>query len=120
MMSLKQTLKNYDVIGMSAAFLCMVHCVVFPLLIFIPIGISHNPYIDLGFLFIGMWSVYKTTKKSHLLLAKCILWGSLGLISFSVAYDLLYHWHSPAIYIGAFGLIIGHILNFNGHKKCHK
>lgn len=119
-MSLKETTKKYDLIGMSAAFLCMIHCVVFPLLIFIPIGISHNPYIDLAFLLIGIWSVYKTTKNSHSLLLKCILWSSVVLISFSVIVHILFHWHSPAMYIGAFGLIVGHLINFNHHRLSHK
>jgi len=108
--------KNYDLIGMSAAFLCMIYCVIFPLLIFIPIGISHNPYIDLAFLLLGIWSVYKTTKNNHSILLKYVLWGSVALISFSVMVHILFHWHSPTIYIGAAGLIIGHFINFRNHK----
>lgn len=107
--------KNYDLVGMSAAFLCMIHCVAFPLLIFIPIGVSHNHYIDSIFLLIGIWSVYKTTKNSSSSLLKFTLWASVLFISCSVAVHILYHSHSPLMYVGATGLIIGHLINFKSH-----
>ncbi|MDN5479404.1 MAG: MerC family mercury resistance protein, partial [Chryseobacterium sp.] len=45
--------KILDAVGISAAVLCLIHCIAFPLLMIIPLGISHNPYIDMAFLVIG-------------------------------------------------------------------
>lgn len=55
--------KILDAVGISAAVLCLIHCIVFPLLMIIPLGISHNPYIDLAFLIIGAIVVFNVTKK---------------------------------------------------------
>lgn len=118
-MSLKYKTKNYDLLGAISAFLCLVHCVAFPLLIFIPIGISHNPYIDLVFLLLGIWSVYKTTKQNGSVAVKYTLWISVVLISISVLLHILLHAHTPLIYIGAVGLIAGHLINFKNHKISH-
>ncbi len=54
--------KILDAVGISAAVLCLIHCIIFPLLLIIPLGISHNPYIDLAFLIIGAAVVYRVTK----------------------------------------------------------
>lgn len=116
-MPLKYKTKNYDLLGVSAALLCLVHCLVFPLLIFIPLGISHNPYIDLLFLTLGIWSVYKTARGSKSNSVKYLLAIGILLISISVGMDIFLHWHSPLMYIGAFALIAGHLINLKAHYK---
>lgn len=116
-MSIKYKTKNYDLVGVSAALLCLVHCLVFPLLIFIPLGISHNPYIDLLFLGLGIWSVYKTIKGSKSTGIKYLLGAGIILISIAVGMDILWHWHSPLMYIGAFALIAGHLVNLKAHYR---
>lgn len=118
-MSLKYNSKTYDILGVSAALLCLIHCIIFPLLIFIPIGISHNPYIDLTFLLPGIWSVYKTTRRNDSILVKYLLWISVAVIAGSVLAHLFFHWHSPLMYAGAAGLISGHLINWKNHKTMH-
>lgn len=116
-MPLKYKTKNYDLLGVSAALLCLVHCLVLPLLFFIPIGISHNPYIDLLFLLLGAWSVYKTAKNGKSLFLKSLLFTGILLISISVGMDIFLHWHSPLMYIGAGALIAGHVVHMKAHYK---
>lgn len=116
-MPLKYKTKNYDMLGVAAALLCLLHCLVFPLLIFIPIGISHNPYVDLLFLLVGVWSVYKTAKNSKSRLLKFLLFAGILLISISVGMDIFLHLHSPLMYIGAAALIAGHLLRMKAHYK---
>ncbi|OJV54007.1 MAG: hypothetical protein BGO31_11595 [Bacteroidetes bacterium 43-16] len=116
-MPLNYKTKNYDLLGMSAALLCLVHCVVLPLLVFIPIGISHNPYIDLLFLLIGAWSVYKTSKRSKRTSVKYMLWAGLLLITISIAMDIFLHLHSPLMYVGVAVLVAGHVLNMRTHHQ---
>jgi len=93
--------KILDAIGISAAGLCLIHCLVFPILFIIPLGISHNPYIDLAFLLIGIVVVFRVTKKLSSIALKTLFWISILLISISVAIDMLYHIHLPLIYIGS-------------------
>lgn len=108
--------KILDAIGISAAVLCLIHCIIFPLLMVIPLGISHNPYVDLAFLLIGTVVVYRVTKQTSVRWLKWLFWLSIILISISVVFDLIYEIHVPLIYVGAAGLIAGHIINFKHHK----
>lgn len=108
--------KILDVVGISAAVLCLIHCIVFPLLMIIPLGISHNPFVDLIFLIIGAVVVYRILKKTKHMWLKIVFVVSIVLISISVFADLFFEMHVPLIYFGAAGLIAGHIINFNHHK----
>ncbi len=108
--------KILDVVGISAAVLCLIHCIVFPLLMIIPLGISHNPFIDLAFLITGAAVVYRISKKTKRRWLNIVFAVSILLISVSVFADLFFGIHLPLIYFGAAGLIAGHIINFNHHK----
>ncbi|KXH84335.1 MerC domain-containing protein [Chryseobacterium kwangjuense] len=108
--------KILDAVGISAAVLCLIHCIAFPLLMIIPLGISHNPYIDLAFLTIGAVVVYKVTKSMTRIWLKAIFWVSIILISISVLADFIFEVHIPLIYAGAAGLITGHLINFKNHR----
>ncbi|WP_426478678.1 MerC domain-containing protein [Chryseobacterium sp. CBSDS_008] len=108
--------KILDAVGISAAVLCLIHCIVFPLLLIVPLGIAHDPYIDLAFLCMGAIVVFRVTKKMENRRLKLLFWISVSLIFISVLTDLLFEIHSPLIYLGAAGLITGHIINFKNHK----
>lgn len=106
----------YDILGISSATVCLVHCLIFPLLTILPFGLSHNPFIDLFFAVIGLFAVFKIIKKSDLLIS-VILIISILLIWISVLADLFLEIHLDLIFIGGFGMIIGHFLNYKSHKK---
>jgi len=108
--------KILDAVGVSAAVLCLIHCIVFPLLMVIPFGLSHNPYIDLAFLLIGTVVVWRITRKIRSKGLKGLFWISIVLISISVFADLIFEVHLPLIYIGAVALISAHLINFRSHN----
>ncbi|WP_412850682.1 MerC domain-containing protein [Chryseobacterium sp. PMSZPI] len=108
--------KILDVVGISAAVLCLIHCVIFPILLIIPLGVSHNPYIDLSFLIVGAVVVFRTTRHIKGRWLKLLFWISIVLISISVIVDLIFDVHLPLIYAGTAGLIIAHSINFKNHK----
>lgn len=108
--------KILDYIGLSAATLCLIHCIAFPLLMIVPLGISHNPLVDLLFLLVGGWVVFRITKDISVIWLKFLFWSSIALIAISVGLDFIFHIHSGSIFIGAAGLIIAHIINFKNHK----
>lgn len=110
------SLKILDLIGISAATLCLIHCILFPILMIIPIGISHHPLIDLVFLLIGLIVVFRVTKTIRSAGLKILFWVSVSLIALSVGLDFIFHLHSGLIYFGAAGLITAHIINFRNHK----
>ncbi|GAA3760875.1 MerC domain-containing protein [Flavobacterium ginsengiterrae] len=112
----KITSSFYDILGISSATICLVHCLIFPLLTILPLGLSHNPIIDLLFASIGLFAVFKITKKSTLLVSS-ILIVSMGLIWISILTDLLLEIHLDLIYFGGIGMIIGHLINYKLHRK---
>jgi len=111
----KQIVNTLDLIGISSATLCLMHCLLFPLLTFIPIGISHNHYIDLFFACIGCIAVVKILKTNAKVYVKIILSTSMVIIFCSILYTVLFKVHTLLLYLGGVGMIIGHILNFKKH-----
>jgi len=111
----KTTTPFYDILGISSATVCLVHCLVFPMLTLMPLGLSHNPFIDLIFSMIGLFAIFKIIKKSNLLVS-AILIISMVLIWISVLTDLFLEIHLDLIFIGGIGMIIGHFLNYKSHK----
>ena len=112
----KSTTPFYDILGISSATICLVHCLVFPLLTILPLGLSHNPIIDLLFATIGLFAILKIIKKSSLLIS-AILIISMALIWISVLTELFLDIHLDLIFIAGIGMIIGHLLNYKMHKN---
>lgn len=111
-----KTTFNWDLLGISSASICLIHCLIFPVITILPLGLSHNPLIDLLFVSIGFFAVVKIIKKSNLLVSS-ILILSLTLIFISILIEIVLDVHSYLIFIGGIGMIIGHFLNYRSHKK---
>ncbi|OHT46589.1 MULTISPECIES: MerC family mercury resistance protein [Flavobacterium] len=111
----KTTTPFYDILGISSAAICLVHCLIFPLLTILPLGISHNPFIDLTFASIGLIAIVKIIKKSSLLVAITLIL-SISLIWISILSEMILDVHLDLIFIGGIGMIIGHLLNYKNHK----
>jgi len=112
----KSTTPFYDILGISSVTICLAHCLVFPLLTILPLGLSHNPIIDLLFATIGLFAILKIIKKSSFLIS-AILIISMALIWISVVTELFLDIHLDLIFIGGIGMIIGHLLNYKMHKN---
>lgn len=108
--------KILDWLGISAAVLCLIHCLFFPVLMIISSGIENSAYIDAGFLVIGILIVYRITTNIKSKKLKYTFWTAIVLIAVSVLLDLFFHIYSPLIYVGAVLLIMAHIINFKNHK----
>lgn len=111
-----KTTFNWDFLGISSATICLVHCLVFPILTIIPLGINHNPIIDLLFASLGFFAVIKIVKKATLLVSS-ILVLSITLIFISIVIEIILDVHTYLIFIGGMGMIIGHFINYLSHKK---
>lgn len=112
----KQITTTLDLLGISSATLCLIHCLVFPLISIIPIGFSHNHWIDLIFAAIGLFAVVKILKTNTSLYIKIILTTSMTIIFLSIVLTIFFDYHSSILYFGGIGMIIGHLLNFRHHK----
>jgi len=112
----KSTTPFYDILGISSATICLVHCLVFPLLTILPLGISHNPFIDLFFATMGLFAILKIINKSSLLISTVLI-ISMALIWISVLAEVFLDIHLDLIFVGGIGMIIGHLLNYKMHKN---
>jgi len=110
------TTKPYDILGISSATLCLIHCVLFPILTIIPFGLSDNPFIDSIFVCIGMFVVSKVLMSDASKKVKYILGISILIIIASILLELFFDFDSGLILVGGLGMIVGHYLNFKDHK----
>lgn len=111
----KQATIVFDLLGISSATLCLVHCLVFPLLAVLPLGFTGNHYLDLFFAFISFCVVLKIIFSSSPLLAKMLLSCSIITVIVGVVLESFLAVNSPLVLIGGLGMIIGHLINFKSH-----
>ncbi|MCW2119311.1 MerC domain-containing protein [Flavobacterium sp. 7A] len=113
----KKSTVSYDILGISTATLCLIHCMIFPLLTILPIGLSDNCIIDVLFAMIGLVIVSKIVMSNASKQIKIILAGSMLLVVTNVVLEAVFNIHSALLFIGGFGMIIGHFLNFKAHRN---
>lgn len=111
---------TYDILGISSALLCLIHCLIFPLIIIIPFRFSDDYIIDTFFAVIGMFVVAKIVMSKASKIVKIILGISILFVIVSVVLEIIYKTHFDLIFVGGIGMIIGHLLNFVGHNKNHQ
>ncbi|RYJ53360.1 MerC family mercury resistance protein [Flavobacterium petrolei] len=114
----KTTSLKMDILGISSAGLCLLHCLIFPLLSILPLGLSHNPYIDLAFATVGLWAVLNIIKKASLIVVVLLL-TSITLILLSAFIDIFLDYHTNLLIVGGIGMILGHLINYSNHKNTH-
>ena len=112
----KTTRFSMDILGITSAGLCLIHCLFFPLLMLLPLQVSHNPLIDLLFGLIGLFATLKIIKKASLGVTLLFI-ASITLMILSVLIEFFLDYHSNLILIGGIGMIIGHLFNYNKHKN---
>ena len=110
---------SMDILGITSAGLCLIHCLIFPLLTILPLGLSHNPYVDLIFGLIGLFAILKIIKSASLGVTVLLL-VSITLIIISVLVEIFLNYHSNWLFIGGIGMITGHILNYINYKNKHQ
>jgi asparagine N-glycosylation enzyme membrane subunit Stt3 len=113
----KQSIAILDILGISSASLCLAHCFLFPILSVIPFGLSHNHWVDVFFVCIGMFVVSKILHSEASKKVKIILTVSLSIVLVGVVLEIVWQIDTAMVLIGGLGMIIGHFLNFKHHKS---
>ncbi|MGL4972165.1 MAG: MerC family mercury resistance protein [Culicoidibacterales bacterium] len=106
-----------DVLGISSACICLIHCIVFPLLSVLPIGIAHNPWIDVFFFGIAAVLIFKILKSEAPFYIKITLLFFLFLVLNGMLLDFALHQETYLVPIGGIGIIVGHVLHYFYHQK---
>jgi hypothetical protein len=113
----KQSIIVLDILGISSASLCLLHCLVFPILSIIPFGFSDTHWVDIFFACIGMFVVSKVMMDKTPKKVKLILATSIIVIIIGVVLEIIWKINSQMVLIGGVGMIIGHLLNYKSHSK---
>jgi|TARA_B110000259_G_scaffold156259_1_gene177724 hypothetical protein len=117
------TLQKSDKIGAIASSLCVIHCLMTPLLFAAQsLAIEHHhsspvwwENMDFLFVLISLLAVNQSTKNSNNTIIKKALWASWFILFFLILNEKVEWYHSPEIitYFVAFTLASLHIYNLN-------
>lgn len=113
----KQTLVIQDVLGISSATLCLLHCLLLPLLSILPLGITHSIWIDMFFFGIAAVLIFSILKGNAPFYIKMTLLVSLFLVFNGMLLDFALHQETYLVPIGGVGIIVGHLLHYFYHQK---
>jgi hypothetical protein len=115
-----KTTKPFDILGISSATLCMIHCMAFPLFTLIPFGLTDDGLVDIVFAAIGLIVVLRILMSTAEAKVKKILGASVLLVAVSVVLEVGFECSTGLLYVGGVGMIYGHFLNFKLQKhRCN-
>ena len=106
-----------DILGISSATLCLIHCIFFPIITILPLGLCHNHWVDLFFACIGMFVVSKIILSNAIRLVKIILFVSICMVTTGVILESQCGINTNLVIIGGVVMITGHYLNYKSHSK---
>ncbi|MCG9792355.1 MerC domain-containing protein [Flavobacterium algicola] len=113
----KQSVLDLDIIGASSAMLCLLHCVLFPVISMLPLYFLNNKWIDMFFVLISIVVVSKIVSSRAARRIKMILSSSLLFLLIGVLLEAIFEIDTPLVLIGGIGMFIGHLLNYKSHSK---
>lgn len=103
-------LKNSDIFGAISSTLCLIHCIVTPLLFFVPFWWTGLNFI---FIIVSFFAVYGSVKNTSRKIMKPLLWLGFIFLSTLIINEEIGFYHLPefATYIAASNLAFLHIYN---------
>lgn len=100
-----------DIVGISSAVLCLIHCMVLPLVTTLSTSFFSSEAFCYAFLALGLFAVIKTARHTHLTQIKVGLWIGFTILTFAVLTEEIFTWSIVANVIGATILVMSHIAN---------
>lgn len=117
---------NADYIGITGSVLCIIHCIITPVIAVSSSLLFKDSLVEgmhlLGYLFIlinGI-AVYFATRNGHSDKLNRFLWAAFALFAISIVmeeFNEVFHYLG---YLGSFLLIVGHSLNLYICRRDHK
>jgi hypothetical protein len=107
-----------DITGILSSSICLVHCIITPLLIAFGAEYLTNPFFKYLFLIISFVSIFKATENLTNKKIVLLLWVSFWCFLFSTSFQEKYHWIHNTQYFLAILIVLGHILNIKHCKQC--
>ena len=113
---ISNSIKKYDVIGISGASLCLIHCLLLPILTIIPFGIK-DVYVDSFFACVAILVYINILKSEATKTVKLLLSIAIAAILFGLVLENVFHVHNLLIIFGGAIMIVAHVINFKNHGK---
>ena len=125
--------QSADLIGISASVLCLIHCLVFPVLISAGFIFGHDDHaghdhvhahvhwhwMDFLFVALAIWAVISAVKSTQSRNIKIALWLAVTIFSVGVLLHDVFSWMIFVSLIASVALVIIHIVNWKFHRKCN-
>ncbi len=109
-----------DILGLSNAALCMVHCLAVPLLVASGAAFIAHPAVELFFVGLAAWAVWSATRRSKNILLQGVLWTLLLLFSFGLLLEGVHpmmEWLSMG---ASLSMVVAHALNLRYRPRVHE
>ena len=109
-------LRNSDTFGALASTLCLIHCILTPLLFVLPLWWKG---LNVIFITVSFLAVYGSSKKTSKPFMKPLFWMSFTLLAFVLLNEEIHFFHLPELvtYFAAINLSFLHIYN-RKYCKC--
>ena len=117
--------RKADYIGITGSVLCIIHCLVTPVLLVSSSLLQDSPlragYLSLDYVFIGIniVAVYFATRHVVSVPIKRSLWGFLTLFSIALVLEHTIPVFRYVAYAASAGLVISHLVNIRQHRLTH-
>lgn len=113
-----------DLIGMTGSVLCIIHCLVTPVLVMtstllrdetLRTGFLSLDYVFIGVNIIAVWSASRHTSVP----IKVALWGFLALFAAGLLLEDISEWFEYGAYVASVGLVLTHLANIRYCRLHH-
>lgn len=117
--------RKADYIGITGSVLCIIHCLVTPILLVSTSLLDNNAlrfgYLSLDYVFIGVniIAVYFATRHHSSSVIKLALWGFLALFSVAIILEEVNELFEYVGYFASAGLIVTHLTNLRYCRMHH-
>jgi hypothetical protein len=103
---------KYDILHLSSASICLLHCLLFPLLTFILITIEHV-FIDAFFALIGVFVFFNILISKTQPKVKNILFIGNLLVITGILLHMFFKINTFSVIVVGIIMVSGHVINFN-------
>ncbi len=114
-----------DYIGITGSLLCLIHCLITPVLLLKATLVRHNSlrisYLSLDYIFIGVniVAVYFATRQNTTQLIRICLWSFLCLFTTSILLEEVGPVFEYGAYVASLGLVMTHVANLRYAHSHH-
>ncbi|RRB09906.1 MerC domain-containing protein [Larkinella knui] len=124
-MKLKTLNRKADYIGISGSVLCIIHCLITPILLVSSSFLTNDTvrfgYLSLDYLFIGVniVAVYFATRHFTTPAVKACLWFFLTVFAVAIVLEDVNEAFEYLGYAASLGLVLTHLTNIRLHRLRH-